>query len=128
MAGFSNYAETQILKWLLTADAVTRPTAWHLALFTTDPAEDASGTEVTGNGYARQSISFDASANPATGPTAQATFTASGGNWGSVTHWAVFDAATNGNMLAFGALTAAKTVNDGDSAVAAIDAFSVSLD
>jgi hypothetical protein len=36
------------------------------------------------------------------------------GSWGTVTHAAVFDAATGGNMIAHGALTSARTINSGD--------------
>ena len=51
----SNTFETTVLTWLLTNSAATRPTAWYVALFTSNPAEDASGTEVstTGTAYAR---------------------------------------------------------------------------
>lgn len=128
MSSFSNHAELQALKWLLTTDAVTRPTAWHLALFTAAPGEAGGGTEVAGSGYARQAIAFSGAANPVTGPAAQVTFTASGGSWGTITHWAVFDAATGGNMLVYGPLATARTVGNGESAVAAAGAFSVSLD
>ena len=44
----------------------------------------------------------------------QAFAAASGGSWGTVTHFAIFDAATAGNLLFHGILTASKTVNDGD--------------
>jgi hypothetical protein len=39
---------------------------------------------------------------------------ASGGNWGTVTHAAIFDSLTSGNMLAWSALTTSRTINDGD--------------
>ena len=35
--------------------------------------------------------------------------------WGTVTHFGIFDASTNGNLLYWGALTASKTVAVGDS-------------
>lgn len=115
MAGFSNYLELQVAKWCWGADSVTRPTAWYLALFTSDPADDNSGTEVSGGAYARKSISLTTTANPVTGPTVQQVFTASGAAWGTVTHWAIFDAVSAGNQLGHGALTASKNVTDGDS-------------
>ena len=37
-------------------------------------------------------------------------------NWGLVTHQAVFDATTVGNMLIYGALAASKNINSGDPA------------
>ena len=59
----SNTFETTVLTWLLTNSAATRPTAWYVALFTSNPAEDASGTEVSGGAYARQSVTFTVSGN-----------------------------------------------------------------
>ena len=46
----SNSFETHTLKYLLTSDSVTRPTAWYVALCTTDPTDSALGTEVSGGG------------------------------------------------------------------------------
>jgi hypothetical protein len=39
---------------------------------------------------------------------------ASGGNWGTITYAAIFDAETGGNMIAWAELTTARTINDGD--------------
>jgi len=116
MAAVSDYAEKLLLDWLLTNGAVTRPTAWHVALYV-DATDDAGGgTEVVGNGYSRQAVGFDAAATP--GGTTQnsggISFTASGGNWGTITHMAFFDASTGGNSLWHGALTTARIMNDGD--------------
>ena len=112
----SNYLEDKVLDHVLGTTAFTAPTATYLALFTSDPAEDASGTEVSGNGYAREDVNFNAaSSGSATGPTVDTEFTASGGSFGTVSHFAVFDALTSGNMLYYGALSASKTVADGDS-------------
>jgi len=112
----SNYLEDKVLDHVLGTTAYTAPTATYLALFTSDPAEDASGTEVSGNGYAREDVNFNAaSSGSATGPTVDTEFTASGGSFGTVSHFAVFDAVTAGNMLYYGALSASKTVADGDS-------------
>lgn len=112
----SNYLEDKVLDHVLGTTAFTAPTATYLALFTSDPAEDASGTEVSGNGYAREDVNFNsASGGSATGPTVDTEFTASGGSFGTVSHFAVFDALTSGNMLYYGALSASKTVADGDS-------------
>lgn len=112
---FSNTAETLVLNWLLTGGTAARPTAWHLALFTSNPAEDASGTEVTtvGTAYARQSAAFTVTGNTASNtsaiefPTATATY-------GTVSHVGVFDAATGGNLIAYAALTTSKAIDTGD--------------
>ena len=112
---FSDTFETHVLNYVVTATSVTRPTAWYLALFTSNPADDASGTEVStsGTAYARQSASFTVSGDTASNsaaiefPTATASF-------GTVSHVAVFDAATSGNMIAYAALTASKAIDTGD--------------
>jgi hypothetical protein len=36
------------------------------------------------------------------------------GSWGTVTHVAVFDALTTGNMIAYATLTASKVIDTGD--------------
>ena len=123
----SNFAEQLVLDWLFTNGSATRPTAWYMSLHTGDPGETGAN-EVAGNGYARQQCTATAGTNPILLPAVDETFTASGGNWGSVTHWGLWDAATTGNFLVGGSLTASKTVNDGDSAVAGADQMSVALD
>ena len=112
---FSDTFETHVLNYVFTATSVTRPTAWYLALFTSNPADDASGTEVStsGTAYARQSATFSVSGDTASNasaiefPTATASF-------GTVSHVAVFDASTGGNMIAYAALTASKAIDTGD--------------
>lgn len=112
---FSNTFETTTLTWLFTANAATRPTAWYVALFTTDPAEDASGTEVTtsGTAYARQSVTFTVSGDTASNSGA-VEFPTATASYGTVTHCAVFDAVSAGNMIAYAALTTSKTIDTGD--------------
>lgn len=112
---FSDTFETHVLNYVFTATSVTRPTAWYLALFTSNPADDASGTEVStsGTAYARQSATFTVSGDTASNnaaiefPTATASF-------GTVSHVAVFDASTGGNMIAYAALTSSKAIDTGD--------------
>jgi|TARA_R100001463_G_scaffold13659_1_gene36614 hypothetical protein len=112
---FSNTFETHVLNYVFTATSVTRPTAWYVALFTSNPAEDASGTEVStsGTAYVRKTVSFTVSGNLATNsaaiefPTATASF-------GTVTHIGVFDASTSGNLIAYSALSASKAIATGD--------------
>lgn len=112
---FSDTFETHVLNYVFTSTSVTRPTAWYLALFTSNPADDASGTEVStsGTAYARQSATFTVSGDTASNnaaiefPTATASF-------GTVSHVAVFDASTGGNMIAYAALTSSKAIDTGD--------------
>lgn len=126
MAGnLTNYAEDLILKWLGTAQTATRPTTWYLALFTAAPGEAGGGTEVTGSGYARQAVNLgtDGKAN-----TAQITFVATG-NWPNpVTHLAIMDASSAGNMLWYAPLASSRTIDNGDQITWAIGALTLALD
>lgn len=116
MAALSDYAEKLLLDWMMTGGAVTRPTAWYVALYTAAPSDSGGGTEVSTGGYARQSVTFDAGSSP--GGTTQnnsvVSFTASGGNYGTVTHVGIFDSVSGGNLLWHGPMTASKTINDGE--------------
>ena len=111
----TNSFETSVLTWLLTASSPSpaRPTAWYLGLFTAAPGESGGGTELSGSGYARQSITFTVSGNNASN-NAAIEFPTASGSWGTITHVAVFDASTSGNMIAYASLTASKTIDTGD--------------
>lgn len=111
----SNTYETNVLTWLLTGDAVTRPTSFYVALFTSNPDEDASGTEVStsGTAYARQSVTFSVSGNTATN-TAAIEFATATASYGTVTHVGVYDASTAGNLIAYAALSTSKAIDTGD--------------
>lgn len=116
MAALSDYAEKLLLDWAMTTGSATRPTSWYVALYTAAPSDSGGGTEVSTGGYSRQSVTFGAASSPGgtTSNTGAVSFTASGANYGTVTHIGIFDNASGGNLLWHGALTASKTVNDGD--------------
>lgn len=116
MAALSDYAEKLLLDWAMTTGSATRPTAWYVALYTAAPSDSGGGTEVSTGGYSRKSVTFAAATSPGgtTSNTNTVSFTASGANYGTVTHIGIFDASTAGNLLWHGAMTASKTVNDGD--------------
>jgi hypothetical protein len=117
MSSFTDYTENLVLNWLFTTNSATRPTAWYVGLFTAAPSDEGGGTEVSGSGYARKAtgtITVSGTATTATNSAAIEFDPASGGNWGNITHAAIFDAETGGNMLAWAQLTTARTINDGD--------------
>lgn len=109
----SNTFETTTLTWLLTADAATRPTAWYLALYTAAPSDAGGGTEVSGGSYVRKAVSFTVSGDTASN-SAAVEFDVATAAWGTITHIGVFDASSGGNLIAYAALTASKTIDDGD--------------
>lgn len=110
---FSNYLETELLDHVFANNAYTSPTTVYVSLHTANPDEDASGTEVSGGAYVRQSGSFTVSGNTATTDAAIEYPTATA-NYGTVTHVGIWDAETSGNMLAYAALTASKNISTGD--------------
>ena len=116
MSALSDYAEKAVLDWLMGGATPTRPSARYIALYTAAPSDSGGGTEVSGNGYSRQAATFDAASSPAgtTSNSAAVDFTAAGGDWGTITHMGIFDAASGGNLLWHGSLTASKTIQDGD--------------
>jgi len=133
MSAASNYAEANILNYILTTNALTstnaRPTAWYVGLFTSATSDTVTtgGTgqgevSTSGTGYSRQQVNFTVSTDGSgtTGGTSTATLSfPSGGagatiSWGTITHLAVFDAATGGNCLFHGAVTQSKTIDAGD--------------
>ena len=121
----TNYAEAQLLKWSMTDEAVTRPTVWYIALFSDATDDTGGGTELSGNGYAREAVDFGT-----TGATSAADveFAASGGDWLEATHVAIFDHATAGNMWWHGPLSAAKQIDDGDTLTLPAGDIDLSLD
>ena len=110
---FSDYLETEVLEFAFTSSGATRPTAWYLALFTAAPSDSGGGTEVSGGGYARQSVTFTVSGDTASNSGA-IEFPTATGNYGTVSHVGVFDALSSGNLLAWAALTSSKTIETGD--------------
>ena len=111
----TNAFETSTLQYLLTTDSVTRPTAWYVGLFTSDPTDTgAAGTEVSGFDYARTAATFTVTGDTATNSSAVEFPAASGGNWGTIGWIGIMDASSGGNMIIHSALDVAKAINDGD--------------
>lgn len=126
MSALSDHAENLILNFLMTSGTATRPTAWYVALYTVAPSDSGGGTEVSGNGYSRQTVAWDTATGTGgtTDNTGAVSFTASGGNFGTIVAIGIHDASSGGNLLWHGALSTNKTVNDGDTlefAAGAID-------
>lgn len=126
MSAASNYAETLALTWLLTSNSATRPTAWYVGLFTTDPTDAGSGTEVSGNAYTRKAVAFTVSGDTATN-SGTVTFDPATGSWGTITHIGIYDAATTGNLLFHGSVTVSKQIDSGDTFQISTGNLSISL-
>jgi hypothetical protein len=125
MANFSDYSETLVATWLFTTDSATRPTAWYLGVGTGHTDAALTG-EPSGDGYARQQVAFTVSNGVATLADAEA-FGPATGNWGTIASAAIFDAATAGNVLAVGALTASRVIESGDTLTVAAGAVTFTV-
>lgn len=124
MAGsISDFLENELLDHLIGAAAYTAPATIHFGLATAAISDSTTGSTVTepsGNGYARKSETnnktlWGAASSRSVALAAAVTFaTASGGSWGTATHWFIADAPSGGNILAHGDLTVSKAVADGE--------------
>ncbi len=114
MSAMSDYLENEILDHILGTGAYTMPATVYVGLSTGSFNDDNSGTELTGNNYARKAITFGAAASGTASNSAAVEFNAATGSWGTVSHFGLFDASTAGNLLIHGALTASKVIETGD--------------
>lgn len=114
MAAMSNYLENALINATLRNTSYSSPATVYVGLFTSDPTDAGSGTEVSGNAYARKSMAFDAPSNGASTNSAAVEFDQATGNWGTITHFGIFDALTSGNLLYHGQLTSSKVIESGD--------------
>jgi hypothetical protein len=116
MAEMSNFLENALLNATLNATTYTAPATVYVSLWTSDPTDAGSGTEVSGGSYARTAVSF-ATASGTSGNVlndADVTFPTATASWGVVGWIGINDAATSGNLLYHTALDTSKTIDSGD--------------
>ena len=106
---FSTFLGNEVLDHILDTGSYTAPTIY-VALFIGDP--DGAGSEVSGGSYARIAHSaWDAASSKASENTGVITFATSTATWGgTIDYFALYDAATSGNMLGTGSLSTSRTV------------------
>lgn len=106
MTAASDYLENKWLDHVTGVASYTPPTNVYLALFSDNPGEDASGTELSGSNYARADITGVMGA-PTAGVSVNdslISFPQPSADWSEVTHFGIFDAASAGNLLFYGAV------------------------
>ena len=134
MSSFGNYLENELLDHVWGAAAYTAPATLYLALSTADPLDDGSGlNEPSGGSYARLAVANNLTTWPAaTGGSksngVDMTFVTATASWGVISHMAIFDAVTGGNMLAHAALTSSKTIDNGDTVIFEAGNLTITLD
>lgn len=129
MAALSNYLENKIVDAIFRGQPLPAIPTLYYALFVVSPSDPGGGTEVSGSGYARVALTANfsnirgtdggnvAGSNGTSGTVSNAvdvTFPSPTASWGTVLAMAVFDAASGGNMLCYGAVSPPKVVNSGD--------------
>ena len=127
----SNYLENALLNATLNATTYTAPANIYVSLWTSDPGDDASGTEVStmGTSYARTAVSF-ATASGTSGNVLNdgaVEFPQATATWGTIGWIGINDAQTGGNLLYHTALTTSKAIDTGDIFKIAIGSLSVTL-
>jgi hypothetical protein len=127
MAEMSNYLENALINATLRNTSYTSPSVVYIGLYTSDPTDADTGTEVSGGSYARQAVTFGAPSNGVSTNTAAIEFPQATGTWGTVGWIGIEDASTGGNLLYHTALDASKTIATGDIFKIAIGSLSVTL-
>jgi hypothetical protein len=114
MSEFSNFLEDALINATLRATTYTSPATVYVSLWTSDPTDAGSGTEVSGGSYARTAVTFGAPSNGTSLNSADVTFPTATASWGTVGWIGINDALSSGNLLYHTALDLAKTIDSGD--------------
>jgi len=117
----SDYLEGQFIAHVFRTATFSKPSGLWVALFTVTPSDSAAGTEVSGGSYARvarapldANWAAPAGGNGTTSNVAAITFPTPTANWGTLVAVGILDDVAAGNLLFWGPLAVAKTVNNGD--------------
>ena len=115
-----NFLEVATLNSALRGGTFPTISTPYVSLFTTDPGETGTtGAEVSGGGYTRKAGSFTAPAQvddeAVVYNSTEIDYGVATATWGNITHAAIFDAATGGNLLFHVKLTSEKLIETNDS-------------
>lgn len=133
---FSNTLENEVLDQVFGASDYAEPATQYIGLSKADPTDDASGLdEPSGGSYARVTVDNDKTtwSTASGGALANAitiTFPQATGDWGTCTHFAIWNHASDtaaANLIAHGALGTSKAVDTGDTARFAIGELDITL-
>ena len=114
MAEMSNYLENALINATLRNTTYTSPATVYISLWTSDPTDAGSGTEVSGGSYARTAVTMGAPSNGVSLNSADVTFPTATASWGVVGWIGINDALTTGNLLYHSPLDTSKTIDSGD--------------
>jgi len=117
MAAMSDTLETSFLDHVTGNAAYSAPSAVYLGLTTSSAgfADGNTGTEVVGNGYQRQAITFADSASSSISSNVAVTFPRSTGAQGTVYGWGIFTSQNGGTLLYHGMFSSSRAVASNES-------------
>ena len=127
MAEMSNWLENALINATLRNTSYTSPAAVYIGLYTSDPTDANTGTEVSGGSYTRTAVTMGAPSNGVSTNTAAVEFPQASGSWGTVGWIGILDATSSGNLLYHTPLDTSKTISSGDIFKIAIGGLSVTL-
>ena len=110
----SNFLENALINATLRNTTYTSPATVYVSLWTSDPTDAGSGTEVSGGSYARTAVTMGAPSNGVSLNSADVTFPTATASWGVVGWIGINDALTTGNLLYHSPLDTSKTIDSGD--------------
>ncbi len=130
MACLTNYAENKILDWLMRGQSFTPPSTWYGGLLSAAPSDSSSGTELSGDGYARVAIQANLASwygtqgggsilvsSGTSGTTSNVddlVFGPPEEDWGEAAYFGLYDAASGGNLFMYCTLAEAKHIYNND--------------
>jgi len=124
----SDYLETTLINHVLRGTSFSSPSSRYIALYTSDPMDANTGTEVTGGSYARQTCTFAAPTNGVTSNAAIVSFPVATADWGTVTHFGIVSALTGGNLWFSGTLSGPQAVGTDTQLQFLVGQLTVTLD
>lgn len=113
MAAISTFLTHKLFDHVLRGETYTPPSAIYVALYTSNPGDGDTGTEVSGGGYQRITATFSAASGRKTSNSAAVEFPEATGSWGTITHIGLRTASSGGNLLYYGELTSPVTIGAG---------------
>ena len=128
MAELSNYLENKLLDHVLRNTSYNSPTTVYVGLYTSDPGDGNTGTEVSGGSYARQVLNVTTATGGIVTSSADVTFPQATGSWGTISHIGLLDALSSGNLLMHTPLTTSRTIETGDVLKISTGSLTASLD
>jgi hypothetical protein len=127
MAEMSTYLENALINATLRNTSYTSPAAVYVGLYTSDPTDANTGTEVSGGSYTRTAVTMGSPTDGVSTNTAAVEFPQASGSWGTVGWIGILDNVSSGNLLYHTALDTSKTISSGDIFKIAIGGLSVTL-